>query len=336
MYLQRYSAGIVTKTLNLLQDVEAKILARLARSDLTRLNRVRQTKLLDDIRDIMIAGYAPVIGALKVSAKELAVVESQFQINVLHRAIPVNVKLVTPAPKQLLSAVNSRPFQGRFLRDWYQNTPQAAFGRVRDAVRTGFAEGQTTEQIVRTIRGTRAAKYTDGILQQNRRTAQATVRTALNHTSNAARAATYQDNSDIIKGVQYVATLDGRTTTICASRDGNVYPVDSGPRPPAHVGCRSSTTPVVKSWKELGISLKEAPEGTRASLDGQVPASQNYSDFLRKQPANFQDEFLGKQKGILFRKGKLPLSKFVDRSGNDLTLDQLRLKEPDAWKSAGL
>ena len=340
MYLQRHASGVVNSSLKLLEEMESRIVSELQRGDLTKLNIARLEKKIERIRTIIKRGYKPALAKIRAETDELAVYESGFQANTLAKAIPQAVPLsadfITPAPKQVLAAVKSKPFSGRYLRDWYRELEPAAFKRVRDTVRQGFADGETTESIVNRIAGTRSENYEDGILQQNRRHARTAVRTALNHTSNTAREYTYEENSDILDGVQWVSTLDGRTTLICAGRDGLVYKVDKGPRPPAHPGCRSTTAPVVKSWKKLGIKLGEAPEGTRESFDGQVAAKTTYDAFLRKQTPEFQDDFLGKKAGILFRKGKLDIRKFTDRRGNALTLDQLREREPEAWAKSGL
>jgi hypothetical protein len=109
--------------------------------------------------------------------------------------------------------------------------------------------------------------------------------------------------------------------------------VDKGPRPPAHFNCRSSTTPILKSWRELGFDADELPPGTRASMNGQVPADQDYDTWLRKQPKDVQDDVLGKTKGDLFRAG-LKMDRFVDRKGAELTLDQLRRREKEIWEKA--
>jgi hypothetical protein len=132
-----------------------------------------------------------------------------------------------------------------------------------------------------------------------------------------------------------VSELIVHNTPICQSRDGTIYPVDSGPRPPAHFRCRSATTPILKSWKELGIDLEEAPSGTRASMDGQVPEAETYQTWLKKKSAAFQDEVLGPSRGKLFREG-MPLDRFVDQSGKEYTLKQLRSKDATLFKKAGI
>jgi len=127
------------------------------------------------------------------------------------------------------------------------------------------------------------------------------VRTSVSHTVTQAREITYEENDDLVKGIQLVATLDANTTEICMSYDGNVYAVNEGPRPPLHHQCRTTTVPVLRSWKELGFDLKDMPEGTRASMNGQVAASIKYPEWLKQQPLEVQERALGKQAAQIFR-----------------------------------
>jgi hypothetical protein len=89
-----------------------------------------------------------------------------------------------------------------------------------------------------------------------------------------------------------------------------------------HFNCRSVSTPVTRSWRELGIDMDDMPPGTRASMDGQVPADLTYADWLAKQSAARQDEVLGPVRAKLFRSG-VPMTKFYDDKGQWLTLPQL-------------
>ncbi len=71
-------------------------------------------------------------------------------------------------------------------------------------------------------------------------------------------------------------------------------------------------------------------------LTGQVPAKTTYSQFLKRQPAKFQDDILGPTRGKLFRKGDLGLDKFVDRTGAEIPLRDLAKFHEDAFRAAGL
>ncbi len=42
----------------------------------------------------------------------------------------------------------------------------------------------------------------------------------------------------------WLSVIDSATTVVCQSRNRKVYRIGFGPRPPAHIGCRSTTAPV--------------------------------------------------------------------------------------------
>lgn len=338
--LERYRRGLVTRLFGFLARVEEDIVNRVNSLDPTSVRTAyqegRTARLIAEVQK-RIDRYAEMLDEKLVpELEELARNEAAFGVKVLSEVPPVLLDVVAPATVTLRAAVMSRPFQGRLLREWVREHPAHVRARLRGAIRQGVAQGETVDQIVRRIRGTRANSYRDGVMEINRRGAEAMVRTAVNHVVSSARQETYAANEDLIKGVKWVSTLDSRTSQACMGLDGRVFPLDKGPRPPAHVNCRSSTVPIVKSWKELGIPLGEAPAGTRASMDGQVPEKQTYNTWLRKRSRAFQDEVLGKTRADLYREGGLTLDKFIDSSGRAYTLEELRRRVPDAFRRAGL
>ena len=85
-----------------------------------------------------------------------------------------------------------------------------------------------------------------------------------NGVGNASRSSFYETNSDIISGIQFVATLDLRTSEICGSLDGQVFPnVKECPQPPLHPNCRSTTSPVLDGVKVFGQRQAIADENFR-------------------------------------------------------------------------
>lgn len=336
--LVRYSSATVRRIIALLNrtdpDIVAQIQARVG--DISNVTDDRLQALLAAIRDINRRAYDAVTKTLEGDLIELAHYEADYQAKTLTDALSVTWDVTAPAPSTLAAAVNSRPFQGALLHEWVAGLEEGRARRLRDAIRMGLVEGETTDQIVRRVRGTKALNYRDGVLDISRRSAEAVVRTAVNHTATRAREETYKANDELIKGIRWVSTLDARTSAVCRARDGKIYPVDTGPRPPAHIGCRSSTSAVTKSWRELGLSADEVDGETRASMDGQVPAEMTYQDWLRSKPAAFQDDILGAEKGKLFRAGGLSLDAFVDRKGREYSLDELRRREAAAFRKAGL
>jgi SPP1 gp7 family putative phage head morphogenesis protein len=228
--------------------------------------------------------------------------------------------MVAVAPVTLFAAIESKPLQGKLIKEWIDKLDQDSYTRIQDAVRIGLVEGQSYSDVVKRITGTKALQYTDGINSLNARQTQALVSTAMSHATNVASEEFYKANDDLIKGWQFLATLDFKTTTLCKSYDGQKFDLGKGPYPPIHVRCRSSTVPVLKSWKEMG--MKDPPAGTRSSLDGQISETINYDEWLRKQSHEKQDEALGKGKAEIFRSG-VKLERFVE-NGKELTLEQLK------------
>lgn len=330
VYLQRWSNGTLRKVLAMLRRSDTQVVERLLQADVSTLSRTRMERLLAEMRRIIDTAYMDATGALRLDLEGLAQYEGEYQLDLFKRVLPVRYEATLPSAEQILAAVNSRPFQGKLLKDVYSELGASAFRKVRDTIRGGFVEGRATDQIVRDLRGRAVNGYRDGVLSQNRRAVEAVVRTATNHTANTAREYVYERNSDLIGKVRWNSTLDGRTTLICMARDGKVYDPGKGPRPPAHFNCRSSTSPVLKSWRDLGFDIDDLPPASRASMNGQVPADQDYDQWLRKQPKGFQDDVLGRRKAQLFRSG-VKVDRFTDKSGREYTLDELRNREREAW-----
>lgn len=118
-----------------------------------------------------------------------------------------------------------------------------------------------------------------------------------------------------------IASACGQPTGLIDITPSDVGPMQGdGPVPPLHFNCRCVRIPVVKSWRDLGFDIDEVPEGTRASMDGQVPETQTYGAWLKTQPASVQDEALGPKRAELFR-GGMTVDRFV-RDGRVVRLDE--------------
>jgi len=339
--LHRFSNGIVRRMVAILNRTDARLTALLTEAllqlDRTTFTVERLDALLGAVRALNAQAYADVFRELGPDLRSLAEAEGQYQFGLFKRALPSIVQLRFPVAgvsvEQVYAAVVSRPFQGRLLMDWAKTVEASRLVLLRNAIRQGFVEGQTTAEIIASIRGSRALNYADGLLDRSRRELATVVQTALSHTAQTARQAFYDANAGVIKALKWTATLDSRTSPQCRLRDGLLYDPEAhkplGHKVPwlggpgrLHFNCRSVSTPVTKSWKELGIDIAEMPPGTRVSMDGQVPADLTYADWLKKQSAARQDEILGPTRGKLFRSG-MPMERFYNDQGVWLTLPQL-------------
>ncbi len=338
IFLERFKSREVRRIVKFLDDQVIPDLASALAGSLARLTargidmnfrteRLRQVAQATDAA--LETGFMVMANETRTGMLALSTSEAEFEAALLREtAGRFGVDFRTPSPQLLRSIVVSRPMQGRFLRNWFSDTERATKAAVNQQIKLGLASGESIERITRRVAGTRANGVSDGIMSTPRHQIRTLVRTAVNHTSNHARQAVIQENEDVIDKWQFVATLDTRTTEICMSRDGRVYEIGKGDLPPLHLNCRSTHVPVLKSWKALGIDLKEAPEGTRASMGGQVAASETYPSWLKKQSASVQDEALGPTRGRLFRAGKYDPGRYEIRVGDPgLTLDEVRVRE---------
>ena len=131
-------------------------------------------------------------------------------------------------------------------------------------------------------------------------------------------------------------------STICIARSGKQYTVPehepightlpylSGI--PYHFYCRSTFNPIFPTFEELlgakgrrfDQQLDALPEGTRASMDGKIPASTTFDAWLKTQPASVQLHLLGKTRRALWQEGKLTLSQLLEQAtGRVLRIEEL-------------
>lgn len=350
--LQQYDNGVVARIIALLNRSDKRMLAELAARlegmDAGSFSMQRLESLLTSVWSLNTEAYNQIGRALTEELKQFVPYEVSYQEQMLKTHLPVGAHVAAVSAEQVYAAALSRPFQGVLLQGVWADLDAGKLKRVRQAIAQGFVEGKTTDQIIRELRGTRANGYIDGLIQKDRRDIEAVVRTALGHMARFAQDKTVEANTDLIKALVWSATLDLRTTPICRVRDGKQYttahkpighklPWLGGPGA-AHWRCRSHATYVLRSHAELGIDVPEVVVigRTRASLDGQIPADVSYSEWLGKQSAARQDEVLGVTRGQLLRQGKLPMERMYSTRGDFLTLAQLRERDAEAFKKAGL
>jgi SPP1 gp7 family putative phage head morphogenesis protein len=208
--------------------------------------------------------------------------------------------------------------------------------RFSQVVRQGLLTGETTPDIAKRLVGSlQFGEQAKTIGQLVAAGGQATavadnqvialVRTSINQVANTASQQVYEANQDITKKYRYVATLDTRTSAICAALDGREFEYGKGPMPPQHFNCRSTTVPIIDP-----DILPPSTTATRASKDGQVPINQSYGEWLAKQPRSVQAEALGPGKVTYFNRladkygPRNAIAKLVRDDGAEVTLEQLR------------
>lgn len=323
LLLQRVIAGQSAEVNKQLDAVAAALQKQLKGKELTEYQGKRLDKAIAELKAI--------VNVKKPDLSDLATAEATFFRDAM---VNVGIDAVLPPVAALEGIAQSSLIQGATIGDWFARLNESARFDIERVVKNGVLLGQTNAQIAKELIG--IGDKGGQPIAKARRDAMAITRTAVQTVANDTRVASLEANANIIKAVQWVSTLDSRTSEICMVRSGKTWtypdfkpikhkiPWNGGP--PAHWNCRSTFIPITKSFEELtGGKIKDTIEpATRASMDGSVAADLTFDQFLKNKPPEFADKMLGKGRAELWRSGKITLNQLLDQRGNPLTLEQLK------------
>lgn len=252
----------------------------------------------------------------------------------------VRFKGNTLDPATINALVAATLVNGTTPSAWWKRQSVDFRNSFMDTIRTSMNNGESLQQaITRVVGGTIDGVAVPGVMQTTKRKAGALVSTSMSAVTNEAAIKSYQANNDVVKAITQLSTLDNKTSDICIAYSGQTWDVNTlqpipelggslpfNGGPPRHFNCRSRLRPVTKSFRELGLDKDEIPPGTRASMDGQVPADITFSDWLKTKPDSFADDLLGPGRARLWRNGDINLTQLVDMRGNPMSLTQLEAR----------
>ncbi len=359
----RVAAGLRQAAFDRLIELEAYLDATLHRNESLTVNKsARLSALLKQTQGTIAATYAKITDDQVDGLKTLAELEAKHAVKIVNGTIGADIVSVAISPKQLEAIVDGPTIFGNSARTWWEAQSEDLKAKFGAAMQQGLLLGETVDELARRVRGTKAAGYADGLMEAKKREADALVRSSAISTANEARLRTMADMGDLVKGVQWVATLDTRTTPICRALDGKVWrlpdyqPVGHDkkwPGPTAHWNCRSTQIPVLRSWEELsgkklptldGAEIEEAlkkklaakgwdddkiakaTRDSRASMDGQEAKQTTFDDWMGKKGPAAVDRLLGPGRAKLWKEGKVTVSDLTNQNNRPLTLAQLAAK----------
>lgn len=344
--LERLKVNQIKQFRPFLERMERELRMRIAAADITGYQQNRIAQLLGIIEADLTAIFGEYRTALTGDLIDIAVNQAASEGKQLQAvAVDKSFEATIPAALQVRAAVLSAPLsvqgynEGVLLEPWLKHWSDAQIEAVTGTVRNGYYQGKTNSEIIRALRGTVGAQYHDGVIAKIDRSNATVVRTAVQHVAQTARNEFYRSNDDIIDGVEWVSTLDTRTTSQCRSLDGRRFPIDKGPRPPLHPACRSTTIPVLSD--AFDILDKGATRASKGADGGEpVSAKLTYYDWLKTQPADFQAIAIGPVRAKLLRDGGLSADDFarlqLGSNFQPLTLAEMRRLEPAAFRRAGM
>lgn len=227
-------------------------------------------------------------------------------------------------------------YKNNTLANGWQGVALSERKRIEQLIRRGVAEGKTMQAMALDVRRGR-------IHNISRNQAMTLVATATTSVYAQADFSVYEANADAMRGWEYVAILDSRTTSICQHRDGKIYSLKERQYlPPAHWGCRSVSIPIFKSWDALKTSeglahirkrnLGKLTDKQKRYYDGAAPGRESYSDWLKRQPRDVQLRHLGSDLAVdAFSSGKIEVSSFTTPEGKSIGIRDLARLIPQKY-----
>lgn len=362
--LLRVAAGQRQKVLSMLEALESKLAADVQQVvGKSPQTIARLQALLKQTTASIQASYKAIQKQQQKALTSVAKTTADHQAKIQNAELKVPLVSVGQTEKQLEAIAGKALVMGRYPSEWWKGQDKALRDKFAAEMRLGMLKGETVQQLVQRVRGTKAKGYTDGIMQVSKAQATSLVRTSVQTVANEARVASIRANPNINKAIQWVSTLDLRTSLICRALDNlrweleGLKPLGHGkvfPGPIAHWQCRSTQIGVTKGWAEIAtVPLKldgkqakyeeiltkkmeaagMAPAAIAALIakqkkrfDGKgVEGTLTMTDWLKGKSDQEIDDILGPGRGELYRSGKINLQQLTDQNSRPLTLAELRV-----------
>ena len=333
IYVQRLSTTQSKKVLPYLKEASA-IVNKILSGYGEFISETQRDRIYKQVRDELKQVYYSWNDELTTDLSEFGVYEAGFQQKTVG-AVLVNAEPTAPSKSVLNGAALAlrMPIEQKgtiSLRKMLNQFPIKESKRAAQQIIIGQAAGLTTAQISRQVSG-----VINGLSKSN---SFSLTKTAMQAVSSTAKDEFYKENDDLIIGYRWISTLDNKTTTQCMALDQRVFLNSSNePKiiPPIHYGERSTTTPELNGRYSAVIKSGDRPSLGAGGVK-QVGAKEDYYTFMRRQPAEWQDEAfgggkIGRDMGKAFRSSGLTNDQFskaaIDAFGQPLDLAQMAAKD---------
>jgi hypothetical protein len=245
--------------------------------------------------------------------------------------------------------IKSLTLDGASVDDWWTKFRSDAMYEFLRRMRIGISQRESVNDLIKRIRGSREYGYHDGLITRIRKYVESFVRTSVMSVINDTRLKVFGENRDLFRGIQWRTLLDFRVCPMCRPRDGAIWDIDGSPvnevakkfpfrTPPIHFNDRCILLPIMASWESLVSKrggnakiaqvLDKMSERTRSSMDGEVPDTLTFTEWLRikdESDPSRVEVMLGKSRYKLWKSGRMSLDDFLDDRGRVLRLEELNL-----------
>lgn len=204
------------------------------------------TDSIVNVKKINAAAYESIEEQLVLDMVSTAEDEVDFQVQLMQGKLPKGISLALLPEGTINRIVELEVINGYRLHGYIDGMRTGRNKRLEQSIRRAASVNQGSTALLKEVMGTKVLHYMDGVLAVSRRSLDQIVRTIQVGVVTNTRTEFYKRNDEIVIGMKWVSTLDKKTSSICQERDGMIFPIDEGPRPPAHLNCRSEMIPVMK------------------------------------------------------------------------------------------
>ena len=312
--VERYALRTGQILNNILDESDVEVQKIIRNGNMKDLN-----KLVGRISKKINSSYDDVLEQYKQDLRPFISNEVSFQNDVLRKNAGMALKISKPNTLDIRKALLNKRLNvgkdalggGRTIAQYTKGLAATEIAQVKSGISIALSQGLSADKAADLIYNSKEFTPPSRITRNRLR---ATIRSGITEAQTTSALMVFRANKDIIEEYKYVATLDSRTSPYCQRLDGRVFAVEGdNPRPPQHFACRSTIVPVVKAFDKCPPSLRKAgvTPANRAAINGQVPRTDSYQNWLWKQNPAVQDKILGEENAIVFRKGEVPVSRLI-------------------------
>lgn len=234
--------AMIAKLKALLDDIKTNYKVNTQKS-VDQLEYIRKK-----VEEIRTKAFIKAEKALREEAPELIENETKWSARLLSELTGTKAaEFATLTDGQAQKILKSSMMTNKTWEQWWTNTAYGDVMRISNVINSGVVQGWTIDEMIQRIMGTKANNYSDGVLSTNRVHARNLARTLCGGISNQAKDQFYRDNDDVVIGVEWLDTLDGRTCHSCAGLSRRRWKTkEPHPVPPLHPSCRCVLLPVTE------------------------------------------------------------------------------------------
>ena len=228
----------IAKTLEgALEKVSGKIANLASKADQTE-SLTRKRKYLErqrsEIQKVLNEIYVDIGKTIEGKTVELGQAVPEIMAGMVKDTLEIELSVPSLSKDRVRSWFESSQVEGLNPKRWLTKLSDNATNRIIK---------ETRESLILHESHAQTAKRIQKALDIGRRSASGIAHNALHGAWQWAEREMYLENEDIQK-MRFVAQIDRKTTPLCISLDGEVFPIKIAPLPPLHFKCRSMLSPL--------------------------------------------------------------------------------------------